>query len=297
MFFQKFNSLRICLPGIFIFFFFLMLSCEGTTPDAPDDNSAYITSVYEYVYAPGQHAQLAKANDSSNFIGKPSNDKPWLYLGGFGGYVIAGFNHEVVNGDGADFEVYALPGAMPEPAVVYVMSDENADGKPNDTWFELKGNQFDNCRRNYWVRYYKSVSNADNVTWKDSEGSRGELFSGFGESVSANWWWSPTLTDSITFTGTRLPDAYDNSSADETQYWTVPTGRYTWGYAENQDGTDFDKILGANKLDISNAVDAEGNAVVLANIRFIKVQTGVFQRAGWTNEVSSEVRGAKDLRK
>jgi len=293
---QPYISSRLHLPCICLFFTILLLSCKDTTPDVPDDNSAYITEVFDYVYAPGQHAQLAKATDSANFIGKPSNDKAWLYLGGFGGYVVAGFNHNVVNVDGDDFEVYALAGAMPEPAVVYVMSDLNADGKPNETWYELKGSQYENSQRNYWVRYYKAVSVTDNVTWKDSEGSRGELVSGFGESVSATWWWSSTLTDSITFPGTRLPDAYDNSSSSETQYWEVPTDRFTWGYAENQDGTDFDKVLGANKLDISNAVDAEGNAVVLANIRFIKVQTGVFQRAGWTNEVSSEVRGAKDLR-
>jgi hypothetical protein len=62
-------------------------------------------------------------------------------------------------------------------------------------------------------------------------------------------------------------------------------------------GTDYDSNVAANKLDISNAVDAAGNPVNLTSIRFIKVQTGVFQQAGWTNEVSSEVRGAKDLRK
>jgi len=297
MSFHNIKFSRFYFPGIFMFFSFLMSSCEGKTPDFPDDNhSAYITCVFDYVYAPGQHAQLAKSSDGANFIGKPSNDKAWLYLGGFGGYVVAGFNHNVENGDGADFEVYALPGAMPEPAVVYVMSDDNADGKPNETWYELKGNQFDNSRRNYWVRYYKAVSETDNVTWKDSEGSRGELISGFGGAVSASWWWNSTLTDSITFSGTRLPDAYDNSSSAETQYWVVPTGRYTCGYAENQDGTDFDKMPGTNKLDISNAVNVDGSAKVLANIRFIKVQTGVFQRAGWTNEVSSEVRGARDLR-
>jgi hypothetical protein len=77
----------------------------------------------------------------------------------------------------------------------------------------------------------------------------------------------------------------------------VPKDRFTWGYAENVYGNDFDKTLVSNKLDISNAVDSLGNAVNLPHIRFIKVQTGVFQQAGWTNEVSSEVRGAKDLRK
>jgi hypothetical protein len=63
------------------------------------------------------------------------------------------------------------------------------------------------------------------------------------------------------------------------------------------DGTDYDATVGANKFDISNAVDSLGNAVTLKSIRFIKIQTAVFQQAGWLNEVSTEVRGARDLRK
>jgi len=274
----------------------LFFSCKVATPEPLIENSAYISEVFEYVYAPGQHAKLAKATDITNFIGKSVNDK-WLYLGGFGGYVIAGFNHNVLNGDGDDFEVFSLAGASPEPAIVYVMSDGNGDGKPNETWYELKGNQFVNSQRNYWVRYYKANSDTTNITWKDSKGNVGELVCGYGAKNSAGWWWTSTTTDSITFSGTRLPDAYDNNSTTETPYWSVPHDRYTSGYAENVYGSDYENLLGGNKLDISNAVDSAGNSVNLSNIRFIKVQTGVFQQAGWTNEVSSEVRGAMDLRK
>ena len=110
----------------------ILFSCKNSTPEPPIDNSPYITEVFDYVYGPGQHSKLAKASDISNLIGTPASDK-WLYLGGFGGYVIAGFNHNVLNGDGADFEVFSLAGASPEPAVVYVMCDDNGDGKPNET--------------------------------------------------------------------------------------------------------------------------------------------------------------------
>jgi len=296
MSFQSLFPARLRIPCVIILSSFLLFSCKGKEPEDLYENTSYISDVFDYVYAPGQHAKLAKATDAANFIGEPSNDKGWLYLGGFGGYVVAGFNHNVLNADGNDFEVYALQGASPEPAVVYVMSDTNGDGKPNETWYELKGNQFENSRRNYWVRYYKAVSDSANITWKDKDGNSGELICGFGADNSAAWWWTATTADSITFTGTRLPDAYNNNSVDGATFWTVPIDRFTWGYAENVFGTDFDTTVGANKLDISNAVDAEGNAVSLTNIRFIKVQSAVFQQAGWTNEVSSEVRGAKDLR-
>ena len=276
---------------------FVLTSCWWI--QEPSKFSAYITNVFDYVYAPGQHALLAKKTDISNFIGEPTNDKGFLYLGGFGGYVVAGFDHNVVNGDGFDFEVIALKGASPEPGIVYVMSDTNGDGLPNETWYELKGNQFSNSKRHYWVRYYKAVSDTTNITWKDSDGKTGVLKSGYtatyNTKYTASWWWSVTTTDSITFYGTRLPDSYINTSTTDVQNWIVPPTLFTWGYAKNLYGTDYDSDLGANKFDISNAVDSLGNSVNLPNIRFIKIQTAVFQQAGWLNEVTTEVRGAKDL--
>jgi hypothetical protein len=285
----KFSTFKVIA-----FLSFILFSCRSN--HEPTNSSAYITIVLDYVYAPGQHALLAKKTDISNFIGEPTSDKSFLYLGGFGGYVVAGFDHNVVNGDGFDFEVIALKGASPEPGIVYVMSDTNGDGLPNETWYELKGNQFANSKRHYWVRYYKALSDSTNITWKDSEGSKGELKSGYGSKYSAVWWWPSTTTDSITFYGTRLPNSYNDNSSNGTQYWVVPSDRFTWGYAKNLYGTDYDSDLGANKFDISNAVDSLGNAVNLPNIRFIKIQTAVFQQAGWLNEVSTEVKGAKDLR-
>jgi len=275
-------------------FVLLLVSCGDKTPGK---SSAYITTVYQYVYAPGQHSMWANKEDISNFIGEPTDSKNFVYLGGFGGYIVAGFDHNVTNGDGFDFEVIALKGASPEPGIVYVMSDTNGDGLPNDTWYELKGNQFANSKRHYWVRYYKAASSNSNITWKDSEGSKGELKSGYGLTYSAGWWWPATTTDSITFNGTRLPDSYVNTSTSSTQLWTVPATLFTWGYVKNLTGTDYDSALGANKFDIANAVDSLGNSVNLPHIRFIKIQTAVFQQAGWLNEVSTEVRGAKDLRK
>lgn len=271
----------------------LFVSCKDDEPT--NNSSAYITRVFSYVYGPGQNAKQALPSDTANFVGEPSNDKGWLYLGGFGGYVVAGFDHNVKNVDGPDFEVFALQAPSPQPAVVYVMPDSNGDGLPNDTWYELKGNQFDNSIRHYWVRYYKAETDSANITWKDSEGNTGELISGYGSAWSSGWWWPSTTTDSITFSGTRLPDSYVNTSTTSTQYWTVPPGVFTRGYADNLDGTDYETTIGGNKLDISNAVDSLGNPVNLTEIRFIKVQTGVFQQAGWLNEVSSEIRGAKDL--
>ncbi|MDD3079358.1 MAG: hypothetical protein PHH37_09690 [Paludibacter sp.] len=288
-------------PKLIQFFLFVplafLVSCQTDEPEVENtSDSEYITRIFEYVYGPGQYSKIAQMNDTLNFIGNPDDKTGWLYLGGFGGYVVAGFDHNIANHDSADFEVYALQGIMPEPAVVYVMQDVNGDGLPNETWYELKGNQFENSKKNYWVKYYKAINDSSNITWLDSDGTRGELICGYGATNSSGWWWPETPGDSITLYGTCLPDSYENNPVNGVQYWTVPKDRFTWGYAENNYGTDYDSSIGANKLDISNAVDSLGNSVYLTDIRFIKVQTGVFQQAGWTNEVSSEVRGAKELK-
>lgn len=287
--------IRSFISTTLLFVVFLVVSCKSEVEE-PQLNSEYITEVFEYVYAPGQHAKLAKPSDTQFFIGNPASHSGWVYLGGFGGYIVAGFDHDVQNIEGVDFEVFSLKGAMPEPAVVYVMQDRNGDGLPNEDWYELKGNQFENSKRNFRVTYYKATSESSNIIWLDSDGNRGELISGFNGKYSSVWWWTATLTDSITFTGTRLPDSYDNQSVGENELWTVPNNRFTWGYAENNFGTDYNALSGSNRLDISNAVDSLGNAVHLPSIRFIKVQTAVFQQAGWTNEVSSELRGARELK-
>jgi hypothetical protein len=83
---------------------------------------------------------------------------------------------------------------------------------------------------------------------------------------------------------------------DGVSTWTVQEGQFDWGYAENRIGADFDSKAYSNRLDISNAVDADGNPVQLDHIRFIKVQSAVLQQAGWLNEISPEIRGAGGLR-
>jgi hypothetical protein len=274
----------------------------NTTTTITQDTSAYITKVYDYVYAPGQFASVAYSASASDFVGVPSylstatTSKNLISLGGWGGYIIAGFNHNITNVSGNDFVVFCGSSSAPEPGVVYVMEDTNGNGLPDDTWYELKGSEFSNAStyRNYTVTYYKAKSDSANVTWKDSNGNTGSLVPGYGNTYSSGWWKYP-LKDSLAFTGTRLPDAYYNSGSSTSQNWVVYSGLFTWGYAENATGTDYNSTYKGDEFDISNAVDASGNAVKLTSIRFIKVQTGIFQQAGWLNEISTEVYGAADL--
>jgi hypothetical protein len=260
--------------------------------------SAYVTKVFDYQYGPGQHAMMISANEKGNsFVGEPwINGKSYTSLGGWGGYVIAGFDHAVNNTNGPDIALYTQPSVASEPGVVYVMADTNNDGLPNDGfWYEIKGSEYNHPEtiHNYQVTYYQPGTSGF-VTWKDNQGKTGSLIPEFG---TGSWWW-PGYGDksSVTFSGERLPDAYFNSSGDPTTpLWVVRTRLFSFGYAECYFNDDYNAKLKANFLDISSAVDVNGLPANLKSINFIKVQSSVFQIAGWLNEVSTEVSGAADI--
>ena len=66
-----------------------------------------------------------------------------------------------------------------------------------------------------------------------------------------------------------------------------------YGYADNKPNAD---ILGTS-FDISWAVDAEGNPVVLPSVDFIRVVTAIdyWNTIAGTGEISTEITGAIDL--
>lgn len=291
-------------PNCFYFIAFLctlfnlIISCSNNEQLNLKGNSPYITKVFEYVYAPGQHASIIDKDVRGNdFIGKPwTNNNNFTALGGWGGYISAGFDHRVTNVAGNDFAIFTQPGPASEPGVVFVMDDANKDGTPNDgNWIELKGSEFNNSEtiHNYQVTYHKPISNG-NVTWIDNLGNEGELIPVFD---SESWWWQGYGDKTeMAFSGTRLPNAYENNALqDGAENWIIRTGLFTYGYAECYGNTDYNNNLKANLFDISNAIDSSGNPVVLTGINFIKVQSGIFQIAGWLNEISTEISGAADL--
>ena len=266
--------------------------------DTTSGQSAYITKVFDYQYGPGQHATLIPSDEKANdFIGEPwIKGKSFTSLGGWGGYIVAGFDHAVLNTEGPDFAVFTQPSVASEPGVIYVMEDKNNDGLPNDgPWFEIKGSEYNNPEtiHNYQLTYYKPGLSGY-VTWKDNQGKSGSLIPGFG---NASWWWQGYGDkSSVTFAGERLPDAYVNSSKDPgVELWVTRDGLFEYGYAECYFNADYNAMLKANFIDISSAVTETGAPANLTKINFIKVQSSVFQIAGWLNEVSTEISGAADI--
>ncbi len=124
--------------------------------------SPYITKVFEYMPAPGQFVnklpEYEKGDTHSDMLRKANEwlvgEDAWtITLGGWGGYVIIGFDHTIVNVAGRrDFRIngnafgstMGRPGApfggSCEPGIVMVAYDKNKNGEPdNDEWYEIKG--------------------------------------------------------------------------------------------------------------------------------------------------------------
>lgn len=261
--------------------------------------SAYSDKVWEFRPAPGQFVNenytaadmeqacgYAQRVLSGNYTEGKSE---YVSLGGFGGYIVVGFDHSVPNGAGADFTVKgnAYAGSS-EPGVVWVMQDENGNGSPDDTWYELKGSEEGEKTtvRRYSVTYFRPAA-GHNVRWTDNLGGTGYIERTVlhtQDSYYPAWVGESHYTLRGTCLGLR--NSYDPASG----FWT--NAEYDWGYADNL-GSDTSEM--ETSFDIGNAVQADGSAVSLGHIDFVKVQTGVNGKSGSLGEISTEVLGFRDL--
>ncbi len=260
--------------------------------------------VYEYTPAPGQFINELKTGgfDGSQTTMKAAiayaegrlNSANWVSLGGFGGYVVVGFDHSIDNSGSYDLGVIgnAFDGSS-EPGVVWVMQDENGNGLPDDTWYELAGSESDKSEtiRNYAVTYYRPSSTGMPVQWTDNMGNSGEI-DYLSQFHTQDYYYPLWIEkDSYTLVGTRL-EARNYDKSGNGSYWVQPS--YDWGYADNFSSSDFKSSNKANLFKISNAVDFEGKKVELSHIDFIKIQSAVNSKSGWLGEISTEVCGFYD---
>lgn len=267
----------------------------------------HITKVFDFLPAFGQFANKMPVynegdthQDMVNKVeGILAKETPGtISLGGFGGYVVFGFDHTVVNVSGQmDFRVLGNAFAnSAEPGIIMVAYDKNKNGQPDeDEWYEIAGSEYNNPAtiKNYEITYYKPTQELDEATgnikeyvrWTDNQGNSGwkSKISFHTQSYYAKWYTGATMT----FKGTLLPNnAVDVTGAGNN--WQLKA--FAWGYADNQPNID-----NMSAIDIDWAVDKNGNNIKLPGIDFVKVYTGTNQEAGWLGETSTEVAGAVDL--
>lgn len=248
-----------------------------------DSNSnAYVTTLFEYKPAPGQfiNGSLGDLEGAEGILGQ----RGMVTLGAWGGYIVLGFDHTVINqANKPDIMLYGnAMTQFAEPGIIWVMQDENGDGWPNDTWYELAGSEFGKpgYERNYSVTYFRPSSPDDDVPWLDSKGERGAVLKNeYHEQAYYPEW--------IKENSYKLEGAWLKGKIDQTNPHYILSLPYEWGYADN--------TVGGDALDIANAVDSQGNKVALQGIDFIKVQCAVMANMGWLGECSTEVTGITDM--
>lgn len=307
----------------FLLPFLLFCGCLAIRPVA--SQTPYITKVIEFKPAPGQFTnelpEYEEGDTEETMRAKAEeyladNNKNMVSLGGYGGYIVVGFDHTIVNVPGQfDFKVlgnafYANDNPRPdaplggscEPGIIMVAYDANKNGKPDDDeWYEIAGSEYhkDETLKEYSITYYRPDSNhvatpsesnkylndTTYIRWQDNRGNNGYISRNtfHRQSYFPEW----IDSDSITFSGTKLANNGIDESGNGSYYVLYA---YGYGYADNHPNTDT-----LSNIKIDWAVDRNGNPVYLPGVDFIKIYTGVNQYNGWLGECSTEVLGVEDL--
>jgi len=251
-----------------------------------EDARRYLSRVYEYMPAMGQFVnELPKYEEGDNpqtMCRKceqsiAHNAGGMVTLGGWGGYITFAFDHPVENKEGRDIQIlgnaFYMTGntqfGSSEPGIVLVSRDVNQNGLPDDEWFELKGALFDDpTTRHHYARTYTRE--------EDTLQNPFHLHPYYPQWVTE---------EQYTLYGARLAPQTELISGQNVQHILE------YGYVDNKPNSDKD----GTSFDLSWAVDANGNAIQLTAIDFIRVYNAADEIFPQTGELSTEVAGAIDL--
>ena len=319
-------------------------------------NHPWLTRVFEYRPAPGQFINtmplcrvgepvdsvLARCRASIcgyidtvtvTFHGQTITriDTIWaesmISLGGYGGYVIVGFDHPVVNMHTYDFEIQGnafvsdreTHGGSSEPGIVMVGVDMDGDGVPSDgdRWYELAGSEYNHPRtqHDYSITYYRPDENKPRtpsqvdpflndttyIRWTSNDADPDSTSGYMSRNTYHNQpYWPLWLQDepTMTFKGSKLRcNAVDLGDNDGQSYYVQYF--FDWGYVDNLPNnpahvSQEDGIYNPG-FKIDWAVDEQGRHVNLTHIDFIKVYNAMNQYCGWMGETSTEIAAGIDF--
>lgn len=278
--------------------------------------SPYITAMYDFAPAPGTLANDCYKQDGYTkedvmkiALGRIDNTSVGylLDLGSFGGSVVVGFDHTVINIPGErDFRVYGVNESVPNfvtaPGLLFVAYDKNGNGKPDDDeWYEIKGSAHkDNIvDSNFSVTYHRpakdkapvQVGPFDPFQDRESVLTENSLGESFYLSLLRNrkdlcpsW----IDQDKFTFTGKRFNINIKPQVAGQYTLWQYDI--LDWGYANAKDPD----------IDIDWAIDKDGNKVHLPGIDYIKVvncvsSDDIVRYSSLQTTASTKFAGAADL--
>lgn len=269
-----------------------------------------VAKLFDFQTAPGQFVNAMpmweEGKTEAQMIARAESDIKGgigVHLGAYGGYVVAGFDHAIMNIPGqASFRVLGNAfNNWAEPGIIEVAVDKNGNGLPDDEWYEIAGSEYNKPKtvKNYEITYYKPDESKTPVTsddfpyhsdleyikWTDNKGGSGYIRKNLFHSQSYYPQWKGA---SITFKGTKISDETVVDQSGSGSYFVSPALEF--GYADNWPNADEKNMI---KLDW--AVDKNGKPVKLSGVHFIRVYTGMLGDAGWLGEVSTEFMNIEDL--
>jgi len=285
--------------------FLLLTICIGVS-------AQQIAEIIEYTPAPGQFINTASGSPGAA-LSLTAEDGGLVSLGSFGGYIILRSSSPIENDPdnpyGVDFTIFGnAMSHWSEPGIVAVMKDENGNGNPDETWYELAGSDhfFPSTLSDYQISYTNPYSDeAADIHWGDNQGATGLL-------LKNNFQRQPYYPDpnefpaidesKCEFEGTHIKPVLDFSNPARYESY-----KRRFGYADNNMRIDPTNPLpddpytqgsqnsGGDGMDISWAIDETGAYVDLDKIDFIKVYTAVNADGGYLGELSTEISNLVDV--
>ncbi len=248
-------------------------------------NKATATKGFDYVPAPGQFINYQIGSTQAKAmqdLQRALDNGSAPYIGAYGGYWIVGFDHSVKNEPGkADLRIdgNAFAG-WSEPGIVWVMQDDNGNGLPDDTWYELKGSESGKptTKQRYAITYYKPKTAGSDVLWTDNVGRSNTVdYNGYH---SQAYYFPMFITeDYYTLVGTCLESSIFSEGG------IVYARDLPWGYVDNYN-TDASRKM--SEFWIEDAIQVDGTAANLKHIDFVKVHTGMAGKGAAVGEISTE---------
>lgn len=254
------------------------------------DPFEYANSIYEYMPAPGQFVNTTYTHNPEKLLLNDDTSKnKMVSLGGYGGYIVFKFDHDVSNGTGNDLKIWGNPfTGFYEHGAVMVAQDADNNGVP-DAWYEIAGEYYDNVNtvHNYQATYSNPDpefdDGAQDVSFIDNQNPQGS-----GTVYANAYHTQPYYPNPKLF-----PKAV--TGFDENNY-TLGVGGTKIDVSSNTSLTGYADVTSSGDVfDISNAVNSSGQIITLNNIRFVKIYTAVSKDGGMFGEISTEIKAVKDL--
>lgn len=303
----------------------LLLSASSAVGE---EGSPFAVTVLEFAPAPGQFVNHPDFSDPRRALGPPSgggtsapNNGSIVSLGGFGGYIILGFDHTIVNDPLNPFGMDAIVfgnaywvGGNPnrrwaECATIEISVDENDNGLADDSWYLIPGSHIIDPPSQFvieqWDDDIKDVRYPpDDESWIPT-GYSGMWETGafalpaalFGMTVVTN----PIVgkgSEGIFGFGDYSPtlvlgdldgdDIVDDTTLTPQQFYTTPDDPRTVGMTAGSGGGDA--------FDIAWAIDpATGEPGELSGFDFIRITTAVQSISPNFGEKSAEIDAVADV--